>query len=414
MLYSHSLTILDIGANIALGALALVYLTFIVTQTVFLLRRGAGDPRTAQPGGQAWPLISVLVPAYNEERVIEASVRSILACDYPMLELIVIDDGSADHTAQIVTRIAETDSRVVLLRQPRNLGKSHALNAGIAAASSEYLVVVDADTIPDPDFLRLIVAPLLHSDTDAVAGNVKVGNGSHTGVIALFQTIEYLSVLNTTRLLQSYFGTITTIAGAAGAMRRPAVQAVGGYRWETTAEDAELTLRLSRQGFRILYQPRAIVRTEAPSTWKCLFHQRVRWIHGNMQCIRSHLRHDGTAVQRHLYGFPAFVYENVLKPPLEFYRAVIPLLVLSGAVHWPSLYGYVGLLLLNVVIVCLSFRIEDEAPRELLYVPLQYAIWPLFLVFPYCAAAWNLCFRRQPAWRKSIRNGIPATWRAEP
>jgi cellulose synthase/poly-beta-1,6-N-acetylglucosamine synthase-like glycosyltransferase len=404
---------MDMVTYAVLSALGLVYLTCVMTQIRYLLWRRPEESHERAPHEHDWPQISVLIPAYNEEPVIEATVRSVLACDYPKLEALVIDDGSEDRTAQIVGRLAAADSRVILLRQPGNLGKSHALNAGVTAASSEYLIVIDADTIPDTDFLKRIVAPLLNSDTDAAAGNVKVGNSGRAKLISLFQSVEYISVLNTTRLLQSSFGTITTIAGAAGAMRKAAVQAVGGYSWKTTAEDADLTLQLARQGFRIRYQPRAIARTEAPSTWKCLFHQRVRWIHGNIQCIRQHLRQATLKGRRHLYGFPAFMYENILKPPLEFYRAIIPLLVLSGAVHWPTLCGYGGLMLLNLLIVYLSFVIEDEMPRDWLYMALQYVLWPLFLICPYCVAVWKIHFSKQLAWRKSIRIGIADAGRAE-
>jgi cellulose synthase/poly-beta-1,6-N-acetylglucosamine synthase-like glycosyltransferase len=164
------------------------------------------------------------------------------------------------------------------LQQPRNLGKALALNAGIAAAQADYVIVLDADTIPDADFLKSIITPLLKGDADAVAGNVKVGNRGGLRITTLFQSIEYVSVLNTTRLMQGFSGTITTIPGAAGAMRVAALRALGGYSPTTRAEDADLTLRLVNQGFRTEYAPQAIVRTEAPSTWRTLYYQRIRWI----------------------------------------------------------------------------------------------------------------------------------------
>jgi glycosyltransferase involved in cell wall biosynthesis len=399
-------TLIDFAACIDVIVLGLVYLGFLLTQTIFLARHHP-DASVATPcDEQDWPLISVLVPAYNEAGVIEATISSILAADYPHMQLIVIDDGSEDRTVEIVAQLTRLDPRITLIRQPRNWGKANALNAGIASARADLLVIVDADTIPEPDFFKQVVRPILQGQADAVAGNVKVGSARYRKLSIIFQNIEYISVLSTTRLIQGLSGSITTIAGAAGAMRRTAVHAIGGYSSRTRAEDAELTLRLTDGGFRIAYQPRAIVRTEAPSTWHALYHQRVRWMQGNMQCINQVARCPDHGSPWRPHGRPLFVYENVWKPPLEFCRAVLPLLAFGSTLRLQLLCAYGGLLLVHWLGVALSFRIEEEDPRDLLHVPLQYALWPLFLIVPYCAAAWHFVFNNRVAWRKAARNGV--------
>jgi cellulose synthase/poly-beta-1,6-N-acetylglucosamine synthase-like glycosyltransferase len=385
---------------VALCVLAVVYLHLLLVQLRLPHQNSA-----ATPAGTDWPPVSVLVPAYNEELVIESTIKALISADYPRLQLIVIDDGSVDRTAQLVAALASSDPRILLLRQRVNVGKANALNAGIAATHSEYLVVVDADTVPHPQFLKRIVAPLLYEDADAVAGSVRVGNQHRYRLTSLFQEIEYVSVLNATRLIQGRCGIITTIAGAAGAMRRRAVLAVGGYSPATLAEDADLTLRFAREGYRVLYQPSAIAYTEVPSTWRSLFDQRVRWLFGNFQCIRDYWDCARTTSSWRFYGFPVFVYENTVKPPLEFYRSTVPILVLSGLVHPIALYAYVGLLLLNWLSVAVAFRRQKATANELLLVPLQFALWHFFLILPYCAAVWHLAVGHQVSWRKSPRAG---------
>jgi len=401
---------LAIGIGSDMVCLALLYLNLIRIQIRYLSLNRRGAVGTAESLAEHdWPPITVLIPAYNEARVIEATLRSLCAVAYPHMQVIVVDDGSEDLTPQIVASLAQEDSRLTLLRQPRNLGKALALNAGIAAAQADYVIVLDADTIPDANFLKLIIRPLLREDADAVAGNVKVGNRGGLRISTLFQSIEYVSVLNTTRLLQGFTGTITTIPGAAGAMRTSALKALGGYSSTTRAEDADLTLRLVNNDFRVAYVPQAIVRTETPSTWRSLYYQRIRWIYGNMQCIARNRRPKDRGRRWRFHDIPAFVYENTWKPPLEFCRALVPILTLGGLIPSYMLYGYFGLMLLNWLVVASSYRIEAESSRELLLVPLQYALWPIFMIVPYCVAVWHFLFRHQVAWRRPARTGAPVS-----
>jgi cellulose synthase/poly-beta-1,6-N-acetylglucosamine synthase-like glycosyltransferase len=398
MLKTEWISLLDAAALSVLAVLSLVYITTLWTR--FQLR-GRQRVNKGGPGPiDRWPLVSVLVPAHNEERVIAATLRSLLQSDYPTFEVIVIDDGSSDRTAHIVADIAKADARVQLLTQPRNLGKAHALNAGIALARADHLVIVDADTVTDPHFLEYITAPLIGESADAVAGNVKVGNRQHGHVVVKLQSIEYVCVLNAIRASQDRSNMITTIPGAAGAMRRSAVQSIGAYSASTRAEDADLTLRLVNMGYRVRYEPRAIARTEAPETWRVLFHQRVRWLYGNMQCIQQNHRS-----RRLLYASAPFVYENVWKPPLEFARALTPMLLPISNQPQLLVGGYLLLLLLSWVAAALTYADEHEDRSDALYVPIYYVLWPIFIIFPYSIAAYHFLTRRGVKWRKAARTG---------
>jgi cellulose synthase/poly-beta-1,6-N-acetylglucosamine synthase-like glycosyltransferase len=272
----------------------------------------------------------VLIPAYNEERVVEATVRAVLSSDYRYIEVVVVDDGSSDLTAQVISQSFEQDSRVRLVLQPCNLGKAEALNAAVAVAGGEYVVVIDADSIPARDFISRMIEQLLEHPVDAVAGNVRAAG--QRGLSGACQAIEYV-LFHATRLWQGLSGSITTIAGAAGAMRREALLAIGGYSSDTKAEDADLTLRLRQHGFRIAYLPDAIVYTETPSSWRALFSQRVRWCYGNLQCIWRQLQRTNGRQGFRLSGLPIFVYENLVQPIVELGRAVF---FCSRGVRWRS------------------------------------------------------------------------------
>ena len=392
---------------------ARIFTTSLLVGYVFrllMLARGAlhrePPPRVGARYTEHQALVSVLIPAYNEERVIWASINALLASNYKSLQVIVVDDGSRDLTASIVARAFGNDSRVTLVRRPHNGGKSSALNAGLEVADGEYIVVMDADTVPDVDFIGRMLQPLQQDRADAVAGNVKVSTGA--GLITSCQRIEYVSVLNSTRLFQGCTGNITTIAGAAGAMRRSTLRAVGGYSSNTKAEDADLTLRLAHNGFRLLYVRDAIVHTEVPSSWRGLFYQRVRWIYGNLQCIGSHLRRKGALVGTRMSGFPVFAYENTFKAPVEFLRASVPFGVALGWLPIDVLYGYSGLFLLFFISVEVAFAVENEPPPGFPDLVAYYSVWPIFFILPYSAAAWKFLTGANVTWRQEARRGVLA------
>lgn len=399
---------LDVLLGTGLVVLTLGTVQWLLLQALYFMRSSGGRFPPAPQSGQEWPPISVLIAAFNEERVIEAAVRSLLAADYGAAEIIVIDDCSQDRTAQIVARLAVEDSRMSLLSLPQNQGKAAALNAGVAAATAEYLVVTDADTIASADFLKWMIAPLVNGQADAVAGKVKAGYPGGSGVMQTLQSIEYVTVQHLTRVMQKVSNSAIMVPGNAGAFRKAAVLAVGGYSPRAKAEDADLSFRLVKHGLRIVCQPRATVWTEVPTTWPSFFRQRLRWIHGNLQCI---FRDPGGqfGAGRSFYAFALYAYENLWRPPLEFARACLPVLVLAGVLPAAWIFGYAGLLMLNGLVVAIAYGTEEESLREVRYFPLQYAIWAMFLIVPYCVAAWHCVFRYRTPWGKAQRSGVLAS-----
>lgn len=237
------------------------------------------------PAAGETALVSVLIPAFNEEKVIVSTVEGILASDYPSLEVIVIDDGSKDNTATIVGAHFAQDPRVAVLSVP-NGGKANALNSGLARARGAVVVALDADTHFNKDTIWRLVRWFADPDVGAVAGNAKVGN--RVNMITRWQALEYIVAQNLERRALSAIGVLTVVPGAVGAWRRSVLAELGGFPNDTLAEDQDLTIAIQTRGYRVRFDSTAIAWTEAPATVRGLAKQRFRWAYGTLQCLWKH------------------------------------------------------------------------------------------------------------------------------
>ncbi len=226
--------------------------------------------------------VSVIIPAYNEEKVIAQTVRWILECDYPALEIIVVNDGSQDRTASVVTENFGTNGSVTLINIP-NGGKANALNAGLAHSTGDVIVALDADTHFNSDTISRLVRWFADTSVGAVAGNAKVGN--RINMTTRWQALEYIVAQNLERRALAALDTLTVVPGAVGAWRRSALTKVGGFPSDTLAEDQDLTIGLQKAGYRVIFDSSAIAWTEAPATFRALAKQRFRWSYGTLQCL---------------------------------------------------------------------------------------------------------------------------------
>jgi cellulose synthase/poly-beta-1,6-N-acetylglucosamine synthase-like glycosyltransferase/peptidoglycan/xylan/chitin deacetylase (PgdA/CDA1 family)/spore germination protein YaaH len=247
--------------------------------------------------------VSVLIPAYNEETVIERSVRQVLASERVGIEVIVIDDGSKDRTSAVVTEHFEGDPRVRLLTIP-NGGKASALNQGLALARGEVIVALDADTQFEPKTIARLARWFVDPQLGAVAGNAKVGN--RVNLITKWQALEYITAQNLERRALTQVGAMTVVPGAVGAWRKAAIEGVGGYPPDTLAEDQDLTIAVQRAGWKVMHDQHAVAWTEAPQSLRQLARQRFRWAFGTIQCLWKHKRIMLTGQPRGLawFGLP--------------------------------------------------------------------------------------------------------------
>lgn len=326
---------------------------------------------------------SVVLAAYNEEVVIERTLRSILESVHPVTEVIVVDDGSADATAEIVARVAQEDARVRLVRQ-ENAGKSAALNHGMTAATGEVVVTLDADTILTPWTISRLVRHFWLDDIEAerdpdparkrlgaVAGTVRVGNRTASW-LTRWQALEYVTQIGLDRAAQDTLGAISIVPGACAAWRREAILRAGGYSTDTLAEDCDLALTLQRQGWRITQADDAIAYTEAPETVDDLLAQRSRWTFGTMQAVYKHRRLLFGRGTGFLGWFVLPNYVLSLLVPWVFLPFVAVMAVLSLEHEGAGiLLTYFALfLLVHLVLSAVAIRLMDEKWVHLLYAPL--------------------------------------------
>lgn len=235
------------------------------------------------------PMVSILVPCYNEEKVIKASLESLINQKYPNYEILVIDDGSSDDTYLIAKNLEFNDGKVKLKAYTKpNSGKADALNFGIEKAKGELFLAVDADSKISPDSLELMVGYFEDQKIAAVAGSVYVTNGDN--IWTKLQALEYIQGLNLVRNGQAFFKLVNIIPGPIGMFRKSAVKAIGKYTDDTYAEDCDLTLRLIEAGYKIDYEIDAVSYTEAPESLLDLLKQRYRWTRGILQSILKHKR----------------------------------------------------------------------------------------------------------------------------
>lgn len=245
--------------------------------------------------------VAVVVPAYNEEKVVLQTVRSLLSCRHPAaFEIIVVDDGSTDSTSRVLREALSGEPLVTIVRQ-ENAGKPAALNHGIALTTADIVITLDADTVFARDTIVRLAGWFADPRVGAVAGNAKVGN--RVNFLTRCQALEYVVSQNLDRRALTVIDSVTVVPGAVGAWRREAVERAGGFSDETLAEDADLTLKVERLGYRVAYDDLAVGLTEAPDTLRGFIRQRFRWMFGTLQVAWKHK----DALMRPRFGFLAFL-----------------------------------------------------------------------------------------------------------
>ena len=262
---------------IALGVIRSVSLT--------VLAMLPGRRKAPMPDATFRPKVTVIIPCFNEEKVIGDSVKRILDSSYPYLDVIVADDGSKDRTSEIVRESYGDNPRVRLMTLV-NGGKAAALNRALQDAHGDIIVALDADTQFERETIIRLVRWFIDPKIGAVAGNAKVGN--RVNLVTRWQAVEYTTAQNIERKALTRFDAIMVVPGAVGAWRRAALEDVGGYPEDTLAEDQDLTIAIQRAGWKVGYDEDAVAWTEAPETFRALSKQRFRWSYGTLQCLWKH------------------------------------------------------------------------------------------------------------------------------
>ncbi|MCA1220412.1 bifunctional polysaccharide deacetylase/glycosyltransferase family 2 protein [Streptomyces sp. 8L] len=392
-----------VGAVACVGALVvgrfalMLVLAFVHTRRSRARERGEGAlPPFTRP-------VTVLVPAYNESKCIAGTVRSLARGDHPV-EVVVIDDGSTDGTADIVQALGLPGVRVV---RQRNAGKPAALNNGIRQARHDIIVMMDGDTVFEERTVRELVAPFADPRVGAVSGNAKVGN--RDSLIGAWQHIEYVMGFNLDRRMYDLLRCMPTIPGACGAFRAEALREAGGMSGDTLAEDTDITMAVHRLGWRVAYAPDARAWTEAPESVGQLWSQRYRWCYGTMQAM---WKHRGAVLDRG----PSGRFGRVGLPFVAAFMVVAPLLaplvdlfLLYGLVFGPTgrtVASWLALLGLQLGCAAYAFRLDKEPMRHLVSLPLQQILYRA-LMYAVLVQSWVTALTGgRLRWQKLRRSGV--------
>ncbi len=348
--------------------------------------------------------VSVIVPAYQEKEHIERTIRALAASDHPELEIIVVDDGSTDGTADLAEALDLPNVQVI---RKANGGKPSALNTGIAHARHDVLVLVDADTVFQPDTISRLVARFADPDVGAVSGNAKVGN--RRGLLGRWQHIEYVVGFNLDRRAYDLLGCMSTVPGAVGAFRRGALSDIGGISTATLAEDTDATLGIIRAGWRVVYEEHAIAWTEAPDSLEQLWKQRYRWCYGTLQAMWKHRAamlergRGGRMGRRGLVLLGLFhVLLPLIAPVMDGY--LVYGTVFLDPVRTAVLWG--GLLLLQLFSAVYAFRLDRERLGPLWSLPLQQLMYRQLMYFVVIQSAVTAVTGTRLRWHKLQRSGV--------
>ena len=324
------------------------------------------------------PRVAVLIPAYNEEKVIARTIRSVMMSNYKNLRIVVIDDGSSDKTYEVALHAYPeqiASGRLTVITKP-NGGKADALNYALDHIDEEIYVGIDADGVIAHDAITNLVPHFADPTIGAVAGNAKVGN--RVNLWTRWQALEYITSQNFERRALDLFNVVMVVPGAIGAWRTAAVRVGGGYHTNTVAEDADLTMNLLEQGYKVIYEDCALAFTEAPINADGLMRQRFRWSFGILQAI---WKHRGAITKNRAMGLFALPNILIFQILLPLVSPFIDLMFLAGIVNYildkhfhpeaastdsliKLLTFFLAFLMIDFIASALAFTLERKHPAS--------------------------------------------------
>jgi len=377
---------------------------WIFTSLLFYRRRETGhkDFFAAFYRSDETPMVSFIIPAFNEEANIAGTLAGVLKVTYTNYEVLVIDDCSTDNTLQEIAPFL-ADPRLRLVRKKLNEGKAMALNDAIPISRGELIFIMDADAVPIPEILDYLVPHFRYPRCGAITGNPRVVN--RESFMSKLQAIEFASIISLMRRAQRVWGRIMTMSGVVGIFRRTALYDVGLYSPEMATEDIDLTWRLQLRHWDVRYESRAVMWMRVPQSLSGLWHQRRRWALGLSQVL---MRHGRELMQwRHRRFWPVLIEANLSVIWAYAYVFLTVIWLISYAVGYPPvgaspIPNFWGMLIATVCLLQLvTGVILDRAYDQLLkkyfivavFYPLVY--WILMAVITVTTAPLGLNVNRQ-------------------
>lgn len=356
-----------------------------------------------QSDPKSYPRISVIIPAYNEEKVIANTIEALLETKYPNKEIIFVDDGSKDNTLRIATQYKDQ----IKILHKENGGKATALNYGIQYSTGEIIVIVDADTIIGRNSLKEIVKGFeVNENVAAVAGNIKVRNKMNW--ITKMQALEYITGIQIVRRAFDVFGSITIVPGALGAFKKSYLVEAGAYGKDTIVEDFDQTIKLLKAGLITQGSSKATAYTEAPNTLRDFVAQRKRWYRGNIQVLKKHA--DGLTNPRFGYlqklSLPYLFLGMVVTPIVGFTAMVNAILGIILGDGWYVLEVSAIFLVVHILMTSLALRIDGEDQKLLWYAPFLVYGFKQIVDFLLLKAIIEQLRNKKATWTSAKRIGV--------
>jgi cellulose synthase/poly-beta-1,6-N-acetylglucosamine synthase-like glycosyltransferase len=365
-----------------------------------------------------FPRVSILIPAHNEEKVISYTVEAMMKLDYPndKLDILVINDGSSDATAEIVQRYADQDSRVRLYNVPKGeggKGKSRALNLGLKQTDAEFIAVYDADNTPLPSALKYLMAQLLEDESlGGVLGKFRTVN-KNRNLLTRFINIETLSFQSMLQAGRWKLFKVATLPGTNLIIRRHLLDKLHGWDENAITEDSELSIRIYMEGFRIKFVPYSITYEQEPESWSVWIKQRTRWVRGNNYVGKKFLKE----VPAFKNKFLAFELTYLLSLYYVFFIAILSsdVLFLLGmfnvvVISLPGPYTTVWIvalfLFLLEILLALSYDREDKFSNVLLVLLMYFTYCQFWIYIVGKAIYLDVIKKEKQTWVKTVRFNV--------
>lgn len=398
-----------------INQLIALYLLFALFRAVYALCVGFFYVhKYPKPEKDYNPLVSVVVPAWNEEVGIKKTVDSVLINTYKNLEIVVVNDGSSDRTSEIVEElVAKNPGKVILLDQ-QNGGKFSALNKGIRHAKGEIIVTIDGDSYVYPNAIQLLVEGLSDRSFDATVGKIVVGRPNTVGIskkmnlIQIVQFFEYMFGYHMKKT-QHNNNSIYILPGAFAAIRKKAIEEVGYYEGYSKTEDFDLSMKLRLNGGKISYIDDAMCVTEGASNLKNLINQRTRWRHGFLLCLLRRSEYV-TSMKKGKY-LTLVDFPLVLMGLLDIF--LYPFLFVYVTFYILFSGDWISLLVFYLIIPYSYLMMFDKdilthknLVKYLPFIPIMFTIINLVEYIALLKSIYRIILKKDTAWTQWVRVGI--------
>ncbi|AZV47434.1 poly-beta-1,6 N-acetyl-D-glucosamine synthase [Nautilia sp. PV-1] len=281
-----------------------------------------GTDPDSPPKLDKYPLVSILVPCYNEENHIQETIDYLLKTNYPNFEIIAVNDGSSDNTGKILKDIQSKHKNIRVIEFAKNQGKAIGLNSAAMISNGEYLICIDGDAILDPNAITWMMSHFLNGPrVGAVTGNPRIRNRS--SLLGKIQIGEFSAIVGIIKRAQRIYGRVFTVSGVIVAFRKSAIHKIGYWHTDMVTDDIDISWRLELNHWNIRYEPNAICWMLVPETMKGLWKQRLRWAQGGAEVLKKYFKNIFDYKSRRMWG----IYAEYFLSLIWAYSAIFTLII---------------------------------------------------------------------------------------